>query len=883
MTAKKCLPLLAILLILFCASVSYAAQSSISIKPGYVYIFSGGDERAISYVAVTGGGRYEYAVESADGEILDYGIANRSPVRGGGRTYISASDSGAVSVSYDSAKVSVATEEGQALTRISLNKGESATITNNFDKQLTITVDNTGRDGYAAYDSAVRDGWGDIVLFQRETRLSIQNIPSASSATFTAGEGGLTMMAPGVWLDREISWERDDRPALTTLPLALGQAVSLTNEGDDIYETVVYLKGGSFEYDYMIKDAQGFTIETETGIKNNRIRINAKSTITVTPRVDGALLYYPGDWTRDITVRTQALVTDASYTVEPGKTYVITNTDPDYPHSVRIENQLTGENFKYDYSLQNEDTVNYATEYSVGEMSLPPGGVLTLTARDDTLVIKLPSAVSSVSAAPGDKPAVSYYPVARGGTLVITNADPDYPQSVRIENAEAGRNFQFDYALTEVDTVSYASRYSAGEMSLPPNGELTLTALDEALVIKIPGAVTSVSVKKGAKAAVSYYQVEPNETLVIKNTDADYPHAVRIENAQSGRNFKFDYAVEDEGATSFASEYSAGEMSVPPSAVLTLTARDEALVVRLPSSNDKLNIASGASPALIYAQMRAGVSFIAGNNGGEPITITALKGDKDGFWDYLRCDDENEIVSYGRAGTGQPYTLEPGETTHFTNTEDFAVRFVFPASLLTQGLYASLTDAPALYRRVLTYGEALAVTNKDKTYSNELTVAEEDNKPADYDYAAVGAKGELQSFGIGSAGVVQVKNSETFIIAPQSGSALSVRYPYEMHGTVFTAADTAAPLHRITLAPGEKVTFTNKSWTKEYVINNNSGAGSAAYYLRDRANTKPIGRNETPVTGDISIPSNDTVTITAATGDDLKIWLPVEWVEDLLR
>jgi plastocyanin len=420
-------------------------------------------------------------------------------------------------------------------------------------------------------------------------------------------------------------------------------------------------------------------------------------------------------------------------------------------------------------------------------------------------------------------------------------------------------------------------------MSVPPGGELTLTALDEALVIKTAGAVTALSVKTGAKAAVSYYPVEPHKTLVIKNTDPDYPHAVRIENAQSGRNFKFDYAVENEGTTNFASEYSAGEMSVPPNAVLTLTAREDALIVRLPSSVGQISIANGTTPALIYAQIQAGVSFVAGNNGGEPVTMTAIKGDKVGFWDYLRRDTEHEILTFGRVGTEQPYTLEPGETTHFTNTENFAVKFIFPSSLLTQGLYVDFTDAPALYRRVLTFGEALAVTNKDKTYSKELTVAEEDNKPSDYDYAAVNTKGELQDFGLGRAGVVSVKNSQTLIIAPQSGSVLSVRYPYEMHETVFAAADAAAPLHRITLAPGEKVTFTNKSRVKTYVINNSSGTGSAAYFLRDKADTRPIGRNEEPVIGDINIPGNDTITITAAAGDDLKIWLPVEWVKDLLQ
>jgi plastocyanin len=981
MKLRKCLPLLAVLLILFCSSAAYAAQSSLRVEPGYFYIFTGGDERAISYISVTGGGRYEYAVESAEGEILDYGVANRSPVRGGGRTYISATASTAVTVSYDSAKVKVTSEEGQALTRISLNKGETASITNNFDKQLTLTVDNTGRDGYAAYDSAVRNGWGDIVIFQRESKLTIQNIPSASSATFTAGEGGLTLMVPGVWIDREISWERDDRTALTSHQLTPGQAVALTNEGSDSYETVVFLKGGSFEYDYLLKDAQGFTVEAETGIKNNRIRVNANSTLIVTPKVDGALLYYPTDWTRDMTVQAQGSVSDSSYTVAPGKTLVITNSDKDYPHNVRIENQRSGENFKFDYSLTDGESTNYISEHSAGEISLPPETVLTLTARDDALIVRLPSAISNITAASGDKPAISYYTAEPKQTLVITNADAVNPHSVRIVNAQTGRSFKYDYSLTVEDSITFASQHSAGElqlpaggalmltaleetlvvmlpsaitqlsvtegtadavlhytarpgstlvitnsdqedphsvkienaqpgrsfkydyaleadsvttyasehsaneMSLPPDSTLSLTAGDEELIVSLPSALTSVNVSTGAKTAVSYYTAEPGRTLVITNSDTENSHAVRIENAKTGRSFKYDYALEEGNNVNYSSEHSAGEMSLPPSSVLTLTAREDSLVVRLPSSTTQIRVAEGTTPALFYAQIDPDVSFIAGNRGNKDVTVSAERVDETGRWDYLRRGADGEIAEYGRIGIDSPYTLKPRETTHFTNTEDFTLKFIFPSSLVSGGLYASTADAPALYRSVLSYGEAVAVTNTDKTYGNQLTLAIEEGSPSGrgYDYSFTDTKGELLEYGQSAVGLATIKNNQIMKISAQKGSELSVFYPYEMHEKVFTAAESDAPLHRITLAPGDRVTFTNRSRSKTYLIQNNSGEGLAAYYLRDKNNRTSIGRNEEPVIGDINIPVNDTVTITAAAGDDFELWMPVEWVNELIR
>jgi hypothetical protein len=672
---------------------AYAAQNTLSLQPGRVYVFESSDDRMISYVSVNGG-RYEYAVQNAEGAVMDYGMSGgRFPVRGGGLTYISAPEGETVTLSYDPSKVTFTDDQGQALYRVALEAGQSAKLTNNHDEQLRVSVDNSNREDFAVYDLAVRDGWGLVTYFAHEGKLSLQNIPSASSATFTAGEGGLALMVPGIWIDRELSVETGTPPALTFLPLVNGQPLSFTNAGEANYEPVVMLKGGTFEYAYRQNDAAGFPLETNAGNKRDRIRINADSTLIVTPRADGGLLYYPSDWQRDLTVG-QASLTDATYTIPPHATLLVTNSDPAYPHSIKIKNELENQNFYFDYAIEEDDDLAYAVEYSAGVMNLPADSVLTLTARNEVLVVELPSAIDFVSAQMGHEPALTY-----------------------------------------------------------------LTA-------------------------------------------------------------------------------------------------------------------------------PAGISFIAGNRGDDPITLTPEKSSETGYWDYLLRDEEGEIESFGKVSANAPYELVPDVTTHFTSTVDFDVDFIIPTAWIRRGLYVQAAGHPALFRRVLRYGESVAVLNNDKTYSHELTVAAEEDNPSDYDFSfiSVGTREtELLEFGVATAGKVTVKNNVHFKIMPQDGSLISLCYPYEMHEDIFTVGTTTAPLYRITLEPGQSAKFNNRSKTDFYTVFNNSGEDSSAYFLRGKEDTAPIRRDEEPLTGDITIPTEEVITVTAAPGDDLKLWLPQDWANDLLR
>jgi hypothetical protein len=104
-----------------------------------------------------------------------------------------------------------------------------------------------------------------------------------------------------------------------------------------------------------------------------------------------------------------------------------------------------------------------------------------------------------------------------------------------------------------------------------------------------------------------------------------------------------------------------------------------------------------------------------------------------------------------------------------------------------------------------------------------------------------------------------------------------------MHEKIFTIRSATTPLYRITLKPGQTARFNNLDSTEAFVINNNSGVDSASYYLRNKDDTTPIGDGEQPSAGAITIPEDTVISVTAAPGDDLKLWLPQDWANVLLR
>jgi hypothetical protein len=175
---------------------------------------------------------------------------------------------------------------------------------------------------------------------------------------------------------------------------------------------------------------------------------------------------------------------------------------------------------------------------------------------------------------------------------------------------------------------------------------------------------------------------------------------------------------------------------------------------------------------------------------------------------------------------------------------------------------------------------------------------------------------------------------------PQEGEVISVAFPAVWHGRDLRVRSvTEQPLYRITIAPGRNVSFNNRT-ANNFVISNNSGTSRAGFHLYGAGEwvrryedivvnpnetinpgdffppgwsvifdyfdlwgqmdaipapprTERVPRDEfiphapvnvetdTPNSGDIILPANTRLTVTAALGEDLEIWMPRAWARQM--
>jgi hypothetical protein len=544
-----------------------AAQTTLQLIPGMVYEFSHNDPRTISYITVPGTTRYEYVSYDQHGAVVEFGISGgRCPVRGGGLTRLSVHN--AVSVSFDSTRISVTSSTGAAIFRLPIPEGKTVTLSNVSTDRITVSIDNSGRDSLALYDCVVRDNEGIVNFYALQSRFTNQNIPALGSATFTAGAGGMTLMFPA---DSAVTPKDETRAALVTVPLTAGKSRTLTNNHTLPYELSLLTKS-TFFYDYTLWDTKGYAIDQGNNEQGTKISITPGNSLFFTPKNE-ATLFFPSDWQHRLTLAEGGETVSGLYELLPGQHLHITNASLEQSYDIRINNKQAYREFMYDFALLDGTETRYGKERRDGMVSLPPGSEITLTSVSDDneiIEVRLPSA-SPLTARYTDEKAVGSYMLLPGASATFVNKNENiYRITPQSEATQGTMDFvQKDSTGTIVDygrvPLHQVINLETAHIWLLTNTEQSPVEF----IFPFKWSNEGLTVTASETEALCFTLVGENTTIQVNNLDRQYVSHLRT----AGENTiaLFDYVLTD--GKNAVTEYgvnTGGELTIPAAGKLTI-------------------------------------------------------------------------------------------------------------------------------------------------------------------------------------------------------------------------------------------------------------------------------------------------------------------------
>lgn len=642
---------------------------------------------------------------------------------------------------------------------------------------------------------------------------------------------------------------------------------------------------GTTRYQIVARDADGEI--TRFGFAAGRFSISGTGTAQITPNAPLTVTFDP-----------------ARIRVTEREGNALRRIEVWHDETLRVENRhtaavqiRTGGAAKFVISNRHGDVTDFGINAHMPLITVPANGyVLLETACDSSLTVYFPDAMyreeirASRSAAPALR--IIWLTANRAETITVA-ADGNFaPQfSPETEN----EIFSYEYILRGRD--GHVLRH--GETS---ENELRLSARQSATITPLAGGRLyfpyawrgDLLIENGA-AAPAYFTLRAGFSLEVANADATRAHMIFVRGADGG-DFSFEYVQIYDGevfvtVADDVTENSA--VNLPAGATVKISATAADLTLNVPDV-PAISAEFAETAALIRHEISAGASVFFENGGLTPAKILFQSGEESSA-DYVIFDGDDEVISFGRVADGAYIVLEETHSAILTSP-DYAGILLFPRVL--EELAFSAHNAPALYRRVLEYGDVLRIDNNDRRqYSRAFLVENETGRAAEfaYDFVLTNAGNAVFDFGFGAFGLYTLPPNRRVTLAPQDGVELSVAFPARWRTSLRVTRMTEQPLYRITLTPGRSVTLNNHGET-DFRLANNSRAGRAGFHLYGQGEwvefyyfpyrvfipSRPVNLNtDTPLFGDIHLPAGTRFTIFAALGEDLEIWLPRLWARQM--
>jgi len=501
--------------------------------------------------------------------------------------------------------------------------------------------------------------------------------------------------------------------------------------------------------------------------------------------------------------------------------------------SVRLQNTgLTALNIRtnqaapYEYVIFDRlgDADRFSFDFRFPVLSVAGGASAVVTASGGDLRLYFPSAWDggTLRVSRQEQPALARHTLTAGQTLLIANNNSSGSLTLLADVPDSDLTFQYDYITRGRDGhVEQHGTVTSARLVLGAGQSTQITPLIGG-VLYFPYAWLGNLDIFADESAPIYHYLQTGESVTFENADPVREHRVFVRCYDDSGFFSFEYILRHGGEFSFDVLDNMRELALPPRSVLTLTAWDGALALGIPDIP----------------------------------SVTALPG---------------------------------GET---------------------------------LTRREVAYGEYLHILNPDRRYLHPFLV-----HGYDYDFIMTDSRENILDYGIGTPGHHTVLAASSVTLTPRGGETLFAAFP---EGAFRVSSADDAPLHHITLTPGRFIILENRT-RQNFAIANNSRDGEAGFFLRGAGETVRVYRDvvlnpgemvspgnffppewslilpldllppvpapprigqearyeyipnrrvrlsDPPEHGNIYLSAGSRLTITAAMGADLEIWLPKAW------
>lgn len=460
--------------------------------------------------------------------------------------------------------------------------------------------------------------------------------------------------------------------------------------------------------------------------------------------------------------------------------------------------------------------------------------------------------------------------------------------TLRLTGTDAGSPISYEYIVRGRD--GHVDRYGEAEgteLTIAAQQSVTITPLENGQIYFPNAWLEDLEIENGSAAPVHVF-LYPSDSIRIENTDPLRTHTILIRCAEdTGDEFGFEYVLHYDDDVSFNvnDDFLSPQatVSIPAGGVLTLTATQAAenLAIRVPDVPAITTRNVTVAPLVRHALVEGESVYISNEGDDAKILIQS-----DESVDFVIYDEDGAILDFGRV---EEYILIEENHSALLTAPDDEATLIF---LREPDLTLEASEEIALVRQVFEYGEVLQINNNDRRFNRSILIHNESERDAGYDFVLFDAQNNILNYGVSETGLHVIPHMRRITIAPQTGATLSVAFPAEHARVLRIREATAQPLHRVTIAPARTLSFHNRS-ENDIELSNNSRVGGAGFHLPGEGEylrhynpvtgeyfyvflpPPPIDvENDEPEHGSIVIPANSRITVTAALGEELEIWMP---------
>ena len=863
----------------------FSNEMDITLEPGRSYEFENKD-RAKQYSVDAGRLRYDYVSRDSVGEVIGYGTGSgRIQIKNGGSFVLTVKNEESVTVAYDPEVIDVIEKESQAIERMEVPQGATLVFTNTGAQDISVSWD-----GSALYDTVQKNALNMVSGYSEKDASGRFNVPKGGAVVITSvSETDSSVYFPAEWLQGKLRVQNRETPALKRAEIRAGGSVKAASSDPDFSFSITaknLTDSGAPLYDYVNKDINGKVAGYAKDARSSAIGVSPGGTTVITASKSNDIgLYYPSEWPVAIGSGPAALHTRS---VPAGGSVLITNRNDDVSLKVMTNVNAASNSPKIDFTVSDTSgrVMNYVSEYSSDNLTVSPETRTTVTARRGyELIMWFPQEWlgSQIVVASSAQPALEYVTIQSGGSALFVNNDRDSRYSISTDGGEGDLLPKFDYVHKDASgrVSSYGSRDSFERFTVPEGGT--------SLITSVSGYRLNVWYPYAWKNGTITHRASNQTALSFHNVSPG--NSVNIANSDSTDEYfitvesgeEFGYANRDLYGRVTDYGYLTGGVTVTDGGGTLLTAsKNYRMRIFFPGEweNRKITLSDSKAPALYEFTVYVNkTAEIANGNPGEAFSVYM-----DAGFDYISKDADGYIKDFGIRKEGGLLTVGKSGKVVIAPSDPTPVKTCAPYEWLND-LTFTFGDGPVLEEIGVLSEKTVEIVNGNSSFNYSICIEGMENGNT-LDYVVRDADGRVRDFQAKShENKIQLDRGGTTAVTSGDRSAINILIPSEWTDAVRITERDRPAIYKGRLRSSQGLGFANKSETEAFSVATDAGEG----YMQPKYEILVKDRNgeilycaSRSAEGEVYIPGGGYAQITGAVNADLNYWLPEEWRNSLV-